>query len=258
MKLIKIDDLQSPTLEIYKTLRDNRLGKENFFIADSPKVVNTLLQTDIEFKSILATKEYYEKFADLIEPKKIPTLYVAAKELMEKIVGHKIHHNVMACGVRKQQSKVDELGDQIVMLDAVTSTQNVGSIARSTAAMGVDSLILSTRSPHPYARRALRVSMGHISKLKYSYYEDIFSMIEELKQRGYRVYGAEVTQCATALAKVKVAPKWVLLMGSEGEGLSQKIIESCDEIVTIEMAKGVRSLNVAVASSILIYKFQNP
>ncbi len=257
MKFTEITDLNIPELQIYRILRDNHFTKDNSFIADSPKVVNTLLETDIKFKSILATQEYYDEFKELISKKDIDTLYLADREVMGSITGHKIHHNVMAHGVRPDENTLDELGEKIVMLDYITSGENIGSIARCAAGMGIDSYLVSARAPHPYGRRSLRVSMGHISKLKYSVYDDIIPTIIELKKRGYKVYGAEVAPGSTPLSKVEVASKWVLLMGNEGYGLSQEVIDICDEIVTIEMAPGVRSFNVAVASSIILYKFQN-
>ena len=257
MKLIEITDFNTPELQIYKMLRGNLFDKENSFIADSPKVVNILLETDIEFNSILATKEYYDEFKELIGKKNIENLFVASKELMGTIVGHKIHHHVMAHGVRPRQCTLERLGDKIVMLDYITSAENIGSIARCAAGMGLDSYLISARAPHPYGRRALRVSMGHISKLKYSIYEDIFSTINELKKMGYRIYGAEVIEGSTPLSKVKVSKKWVLIMGNEGYGLSKEVIDICDEIVTIEMNEAVKSFNVGVASSIIMYKFQN-
>lgn len=257
MKLIHITDSNSPQLQIYKTLRDNHFTKDNSFIADSPKVVNILLETNIEFKSILATSKYYDEFKNLVSKKDIKKLYVADKTIIEKIVGHKIHHNVMAHGVRPLQSSLDELGDKIVMLDNITSSENIGSIARSLAGIGIDSYLLPKYSPHPYGRRALRVSMGHISKLKYCIYDDIFLTIKTLKNKGYKIYAAEVTKDSTPLSKVDVSSKWVLLMGNEGFGLSKQLLDLCDEVITIEMVQGVRSFNVSVATSIIIYKLQN-
>lgn len=257
MNLIEIDDSNRAVLDIYHRLRENAFEKDNSFIADSPKVVNVLLESDIEVKSILATKEYYEEFGDLIRIKKIPKLYVIDKKEMQDIVGHKIHHNCMMHGIRPKEVSLKELGDNIIMLDEITSTENVGSIARSAAAIGVGSYLLPKKSPHPYARRALRVSMGHISKLQVHVYDDVFSTLNYLKADGYKIFGAEVTQESIPLMEVDTPDKWVLLMGCEGKGLSQELIEACDEIVEIEMAENVRSLNVGVAASILMYQFKN-
>ena len=257
INLIPINETNKDELKIYNQLRENAFTKDNSFIADSPKVVNILLKTDIEVKSILATQEYYDEFSDLLTCRDISKLFVIDKKEMELIVGHKIHHNCMMHGIRPKEYALENLDDNILMLDEITSTQNVGSIARSAAALGVYSYLLPTKAPHPYSRRALRVSMGHISKLKVSIYDDIFSTINTLKNNGYKIYGAELTPNAIALSDIKVSKKWVLLMGHEGKGLSQEVIDVCDEIVSIEMAEGVRSLNVAVAASLMMYKFKN-
>lgn len=257
MNLIKVEDLSSPSLVIYRQLRDNAFTKDNSFIADSPKVVNMLLETSIEVRSILATEEYYEDFEDLIRKKEIPRLFVADKNLMQTIVGHRVHHNVMMHGIRPAETGLNDLGENIIMLDEISSTENIGSIARSAAALGVNSFCLPEQGPHPYGRRALRVSMGHISRLKVHLYHDIFSTLKALKSRGYRIFAAEVTPDSRPLMEIKIPKKWVLLMGHEGKGLSVEVLNKCDETVQIEMAPGIKSFNVGVAASILMYQFKN-
>ena len=257
MNFIPIDDLNKPALKIYSQLRDNAFTSDNSFIADSPKVVNMLLQTPIEVKSLFATKEYYEEFSELISQKDIPQLFVAEKKLMESIVGHKVHHNVMMHGIRPAQTPLDALGDNIIMLDEITSTENIGSIARSAAAMGIDSYLLPEQGPHPYGRRSLRVSMGHMSMLKTHLYSDIFSTLKRLKANGYTIFAAEVTKDSIPLCDITVPKKWVLLMGHEGKGISSEILAECDKTVQIEMVEGIKSFNVSVAASILMYQFKN-
>ena len=249
MNFIQVTNLDIPELQIYHQMRENAFKEDGSFIADSPKVVNLLLEQDIQIQSIFATQEYYNKYADLIETKEIPALYVASKELMEKIVGHTIHHSVMMHAIRPAPTPLNHLGNHIIMLDEISSTQNIGAIARSAVALGI--------RPHPYARRAVRVSMGHIGLMGYHLYEDIFETIKELKALGYRVYAAEVTEDSTPLSQVKVAVKWVLLMGHEGNGIAKEILDICDEVVTIEMEEGVKSFNVSVAASIMMYRFKH-
>ena len=257
MNFIHIDDINIPELNIYHQFRDNAFTADQSFVADSPKVVNLLLETDIKIRSILATQEYYDTYEHLIKYKDIPQLFVASKALMQDIVGHKIHHNVMMHGTRPEETPLDGLGNNIIMLDEISSTQNIGSIARSAAAIGINSYLLPTHGPHPYSRRALRVSMGHISMLRTHLYEDIKETIVTLKENGYRIYAAEVTEDSTPLSSVKVVEKWVLLMGHEGSGISDEILDLCDEVVTIEMMEGVKSFNVGVAASIIMYQFKN-
>ena len=257
MQITKVKNIDLPELKVYKTLRDNAFDNKNSFIADSPKVVNLLLQSDIEVKSILATQEYYDTYSELITNKKIDELYVADKELMQGIVGHKIHHNCMMHGVRPSQNSLMELDENILMLDNITSTENIGSIARSMAGLGVNSYLVPSTSPHPYGRRSLRVSMGYMSYLKYHIYDDIFLSIDTLKKNGYKIFAAEVSENASQLFNVEVPKKWVILMGHEGKGISQEILDVCDEVVSIEMQENVKSFNVAVAASLMMYQFKN-
>jgi len=257
MNYIPVTNLDRPELLLYRQLRDNAFTQDNSFIADSPKVINKLLESSIEVKSILATQEYYDEFKSVISTKNIPQLFLADKKLMHEIVGHKIHHNAMMHGIRPQETPLDELGDNIIMLDEISSTENIGSIARSAAALGVDSYLLPKQGPHPYGRRALRVSMGHVSMLRTHLYEDIFTTLTHLKDNGYTIFAAEVTPDSTPLAQIKIPQKWVLLMGHEGKGISKEVLQVCDEEVSIEMIEGVKSFNVSVAASILMYQFKN-
>ena len=256
MNFIHIDNINSAELAIYHQFREHAFKTDGSFVADSPKVVNLLIEEGIEVCSILATQIYYDTHTTLLAPLKDATFYVATKEQMQNIVGHKIHHNVMMHGIRPKESTLDDLGDNILMLDEISSTQNIGAIARSAAAIGIDSYLLPSYGPHPYSRRALRVSMGHIAMLKTHIYTDIKETIKRLKEKGYRIYAAEVTPDSTPLAKVKVTDKWVLLMGHEGSGLSQEVLDLCDEVVTIEMIEGVKSFNVGIAASIMMYQFK--
>jgi tRNA G18 (ribose-2'-O)-methylase SpoU len=257
MNFTVITDIHAEELTLYHQFRENAFRADGSFIADSPKVVNLLLEEDIEVKSILATQEYYDTYKALIALKDSAILYIATKEQMQNIVGHKIHHNVMMHGIRPQETALNDLGNNIIMLDEISSTQNIGSIARSAAAIGIDAYLVPTHGPHPYSRRALRVSMGHVSMLDIHLYDNIIETINTLKENGYRIYAAEVTQDSTPLASVKVTDKWVLLMGHEGSGLSKEVLAICDEVVTIEMMEGIKSFNVGVAASIMMYQFKH-
>ena len=257
MNLIPVTTLDTPELSLYREMRDNVADSIGSFIADSPKVVNMLLKSGLEVRSLLATQRYYDEYAGLISQKEIPALYVADKKMMESIVGHTLHHNVMMHGTRPAETPLNEFGSQIIMLDNITSTENIGAIARSAAALGVDSYLLPRQGPHPYGRRALRVSMGYTSHLDYHLYDDIFVTLSRLKTMGYRIFAAEVTPDAVALTDVNVPEKWVLLMGHEGKGISTEVLAECDVTVMIEMEEGVRSFNVGVAASIMMYRFKN-
>ncbi|BAF72513.1 TrmH family RNA methyltransferase [Sulfurovum sp. NBC37-1] len=257
MNFIEVNDIDLPEVQIYQRLRENAFSKDGSFIADSPKVVNLLIESGVEIKSIFAAQEYYDTYRDFLANYTIPVAYVAPKTVLEQIVGHRLHHNVMMHGVRPKESTLDALGNHIIMLDEISNTDNIGSIARSAAALDVGSLLLPRQGPHPYARRALRVSMGHIGKLKFHRYDNIKETIQKLKKMGYRIFAAEVTKDSTPLSQVRVPGKWALLMGHEQLGISDEILALCDEVVTIEMEEGIKSFNVAVAASIMMYRFKH-
>jgi tRNA G18 (ribose-2'-O)-methylase SpoU len=257
MTLTSIDDIHAPQLHIYHQFREHAFKADGSFVADSPKVVNLLLESNMEVKSILATQEYYDKHKSLLEPKTNAIFYLATKAQMQDIVGHKIHHNVMMHGLRPKDTSLDTLDKHVIMLDEISSTQNIGSIARSAAAIGINSYLLPSYGPHPYSRRALRVSMGHVSLLKTHIYSNISETILELKSYGYYIYAAEVTPDATPLNDVNVKDKWVLLMGHEGSGLSDEVLALCDEVISIEMTEGIKSFNVGVAASLILYTLKH-
>lgn len=257
MKLTTITDIELPSLQIYRHMRDNVVTKDNSFVADSPKVVSMLLETDIEVRSILATEKFYMQNQARIEEKNIPHLYVAEKSVMKEIVGHNVHHGVMMHGIRPNETPIKDMDNQIIMLENISKNENVGSIARSAAALGVGSMVLSKKSPHPFGRKALRVSMGYASQLKIARYDDLCETLQELKALGYKIYAAEVTEDATPLQEVVGSTKWVLLLGDEHVGLSKETLALCDETVMIEMAAEVKSFNVGVAGALMLYHFKH-
>ena len=257
MKKIPVKTLDIPELKIYQSFRENAFRKDGSFVADSPKVVRLLIESGIKVKSILATEAFYDEHAGWLAAYDIPIGYIAPRAVMEQIVGHRLHHNVMMHAIRPDETPLHALGERIIMLDEISKADNVGAIARSAVALGIDSYLLPAQGPHPYIRRAVRISMGHIGKLRYHRYNDIKTAITALKALGYHIFAAEVTPDSTPLSQVKVPQKWVLLMGHEELGISEDVLKLCDDVVTIEMAPEVKSFNVAIAASIMMYQLQN-
>ena len=254
MNLIQIENLDLPELQIYRKMRGNAFDADNSFVADSPKVVNMLLESDLEIHSLLATEAYYLQNRQLLEKRNIPKLFVGEKALIETIVGHTMHHNVMMHGKRPENVPLEKLGDRIIMLDALSNMENVGAIARSAAGLGVDSMLLPVAAPHPYGRRAIRVSMGYVSRLKIHRFETLEETLKQLHALGYTIYGAEATADAIPLSTLdRVPDKWVVIMGNEEAGLSSEILRQCDHTVQIEMAPGVKSFNVSIAASVIMH-----
>jgi tRNA G18 (ribose-2'-O)-methylase SpoU len=255
MKLTSIDTIDLPEVQVYRTLRGNMFDRDNSFIADSPRVVLMLLERGIVPKSILATEQFYEENKETIERYVSDTiLYVATKEVLGQIVGRNIHHHVMMHAHRPESVALEALGDWVVMLERLNNMENVGAIARSAAALRLEGYVVPASGPHPYGRRAVRVSTGHVSRLDVHLYDDAVATIRALQARGYRVYAAEVTKDSIPLSQLQDVPaKWVIVLGNEEEGVSPEVITACDEAVQIEMDPEVKSFNVSVAGAIVMH-----
>jgi tRNA G18 (ribose-2'-O)-methylase SpoU len=256
MNLIKVDELDLPELQIFKSMRDNVVNADESFIADSAKVVNLLIKNSCETRSVLAVEDYYNENADLLSNLKAQ-FYVASKDQMRCLTGFNIHHGVMMHGRRPVAVGLNELRGNIVMLDTFSKNDNVGAIARTAAAFGVQSYLVPRQGPHPYGRRALRVSMGYVSMMNYSLYDNKLETFAVLKKLSYKIIAIEADTRAQELKNFKVPEKWVVLFGNEGDGLSEEVLNSCDAIVKLDMKSGVKSLNVGAAAAVALYHFCN-
>lgn len=253
MQIIRLESIDSDALLPFRTLRDRIVSKEGLFVADSIRVSQVILASGVRPVALLCTPEIWEAHKEAFLLHDIPTLYLAEKQVTEQIVGHRLHQHCMLLAKRPAPSPHNALGDRIVAMEALASTENLGAIARSAAAFGVDALLLGTEVPHPYTRRTVRVSTGHIAMLRYHIADDFIATIKALKSEGYTIVGAEATPRAQALKDFQAPGKTVLLIGHEEYGLSEEAMALCDAIVRIEMQEGVKSLNAAVAAGIVMH-----
>ncbi|MBZ7977420.1 RNA methyltransferase [Campylobacter sp. RM12654] len=205
-------------------------------------------------------------------PEKIEEIYLAKdldKDSFRQItkLGKKIHKldfikaQAMAKGGNHQGylAKVSEYElanvnefkkfEKIVLLHELSDVGNIGSIARSAYALGFDGIIHSGNNINIEA--VMRSSAGALLELKLAFTKDILSLVNEFKQVGFSFYAANNSENAKEHNKIKYATKSVLVMGSEGNGLSSKIIKSCNEEVKITMKNNFDSLNVSNAFAIL-------
>jgi tRNA G18 (ribose-2'-O)-methylase SpoU len=253
-KVVTLDSIDRPQLRPYRTLRGNLFDRDGSFVADSPRVVGQLLESGLEFLSLLCTPEYFERERKRIEAAGVPTVYMGERKILERIVGHSIHHNVMAHLRRPADVPLENLPDRIVMLTRLNNMENVGAIARSAAALGVNGYVVPAAGPHPYGRRAIRVSTGHVTKLEVHSYGNAVETLERLRIMGYRLIAAEAIPDALPLAGYRPpAGRWALVLGNEEEGIPPEILERCDDILRIEMEPGIASFNVATAGAIVMH-----
>lgn len=257
--MILIDSLDDPRLERYRFLpgRTGNLRAGDYTIVESERVAVRLLRhqwSRYVLESALMEPEAAERLAPLLYERELPPdhLFVAPKQLLERIVGYHLHQGVFLCIRIPQQPAIEQLPLPAVMLIGVSSSTNVGAIARSAAAFGFRSLICDRTSASPWLRRSIRVSMGAVFELElYHATESTPELIDRLRRCGAQLVGAEV-DAPQVYTEFAWSTRDVLLFGSEGEGLSAEVLARCDAAVRIPMSSAVESLNVAAAAAVLL------
>ena len=272
MKLKEITSLEAPELEAYSTLTEaqlrNRLEPEKgLFIAESPKVINVALDAGFEPVSLLCEQKHIQGDASgIIErcPGDMP-VYTGSRELLAQLTGYTLTRGVL-CAMRRPKplspEEVCKEARRIVVLHGVCDTTNVGAIFRSAAALGIDALLMTRDSCDPLNRRAVRVSMGSVFLVPWTWLDaedgTPAGTVHKLRDMGF-------TTAAMALRKddvniddqqLKQTERLALIMGTEGDGLPEAVIDASDLVVKIPMHHGVDSLNVGNAAAIAFWELR--
>lgn len=267
MEITRIHTLDSPELQPYRTLRRAaehiRLG---IFVAEGEKVVRRLLESSIEVVSLLLTEGWLDDLRPAlrrISDGRVKA-WVAPKELLESIVGFPLHQGVMAVGKIPEPVKLADVirvsssPRLFVALDGLTNADNIGVIVRNCVAFGADALIVPKDSSSPYLRRAVRMSMGSVFSLPVVQVDVLAEALQELAEEfGVRVVAAHPKPDATSIEDADLNGDFCLVLGSEGTGISDKVLAVCSEKVSIPISHGTDSLNVATASGILLFEAQH-
>ena len=262
MPIIEIQSLNHPGAEIFSSLTEaqlrNRLDPERgIFIAESPKVIRVALDAGYEPKAILCeAKHITGDAADIIRRCGDIPVYTGTRELLSHLTGYTLTRGVLCAMQRKLPPQTEEIcrdTRRIAVIHGVVDTTNIGAIFRSAAALGIDAVVLTRDSCDPLNRRAVRVSMGSVFLVPWTWSED---PIKELQQLGFRTAALALTERSITLDNpiLKEEPRLALILGTEGDGLPQQTIENADYVVRIPMAHGVDSLNVAAASAVAFWE----
>jgi len=264
--MIKIERIEDVRLEPYLTLRARMKNKnlenlgvishDDIFVAESEKVVKALLQSSLPVVSILALPHYYDALNDVIANKRIPSsaTYVADEQIMMDIVGYRMHQGIMAIGQRPQSSSLQELTGPIVALNGICNAENVGAIVRCCAAFDIGALIVDKACSPPFLRRSIRVSMGTIFSMHVHTTNDLVETLTALKyDRGYTVLGAHLHGNVVDIINYRFPEKYVLVLGTEGTGLEERVVNVCDALVKVPISACVESLNVAAATAVILH-----
>ncbi len=260
---ITIKDQGDPRLEAYNSLKGKVLEREGIFIAEGEKVVKSMIESSCRIASCLTAGGAITRYKSLLNKmaKRGVPVYVAADELVEKIIGFRFHKGIMAVGYCPEKLPVSDILKRpkpplfLAALNAINDPQNVGLIVRNAAAFGAQALIVDNATYDPYYRKAVRVSMGTIFGLPVCYENDLGSSLTRLKKKyGMRIIAADPGKGAGDIAKVDLSGNICFVFGNEDKGISRSVLRIADARVRIPISKAVDSLNVASASAVCLYE----
>lgn len=262
MKIIEITSLDQPGVELFSTLTEaqlrNRLDSQRgIFIAESPKVICVALQAGYEPVALLCERRHIEGDAkDIIQQCPDIPVYTGSRELLAQLTGYTLTRGVLCAMRRKPVRPVAEVcrhARRVVVIQGVVDTTNIGAIFRSAAALGIDAVLLTRDSCDPLNRRAVRVSMGSVFLVPWTWLDAPASSLETI---GFRTAAMALTDDSIALdaPQLKAEARLAIIMGTEGDGLPPAVIAASDYVVRIPMAHGVDSLNVAAAAAVAFWE----
>lgn len=264
MPIVRIESLDHPGVAVYSTLTEaqlrNRLEPgQGIFIAESPKVIRVALQSGYEPLSLLCEEKHLQgDAADIIARCPELPVYTGPRELLARLTGYTLTRGVLCAMRRPQPRSVAEVcrdARRVVVIDGVVDTTNIGAIFRSAAALGIGGVLLTPTSCDPLNRRAVRVSMGTVFRIPWTWLD---TPIGQLRDLGFRTVAMALTDRSVPLDHPALAaePRLAIIMGTEGDGLAHDTIADADYVVRIPMAYGVDSLNVAAAAAVAFWELR--
>ena len=272
MPIVEITSLHEPGVEFFSSLTEtqlrNRLEPEKgIFIAESPKVIRVALAAGCEPVALLTERKFVEtQAAEFIAAFEDVPIYTGATELLSQLTGYALTRGVLCAMRRPAPRQVEDVCEglrRVVVLDSVVDATNIGAIFRSAAALGFEAVLLTPTCCDPLNRRAVRVSMGTVFQIPWTYLCDRpeewpMPAVQCLHGMGFRLAAMALSENAVALDDPQLAAeeKLAVVMGAEGDGLSPKTIADSDYVVKIPMAHGVDSLNVAAASAVAFWQLR--
>jgi tRNA G18 (ribose-2'-O)-methylase SpoU len=254
--LEEITDARDPRLADYMDLRDpvarRRIERDDLLIAEGVNVVRRLLTSRLDVRSVLVTPKRLSALEDDLAATAAP-IYVAAPDVVAATVGFDLHRGAVAAAGRPALLEPAALTTMrtVAILEGINDHENLGAIARSARALGVEALLLDPTCADPYYRRAVRVSMGEILHLPIARAERWPEVLTDLRRDGMAVVALTPAAEAADLLEWR-RPDWPLaiMLGAEGTGLSDAALEAADVRLRIPISGDVDSLNVGHAAAI--------
>ncbi|MEI3321351.1 MAG: RNA methyltransferase [Eubacterium sp.] len=262
--IIEITDFNSPQLDIYARMSEGQLlnrhePEKGIFIAESPKVVERALDAGCEPISMLVERKHIDGEAKpIIDRCREVPVYTAPFEVLTQLTGFKLTRGMLCAMHRPQLPNVSEVcskARRIAVLENVMNPTNVGAIFRSAAALNMDAVLLTHGCSNPLYRRAIRVSMGTVFQIPWTFLNEEKG-VSELKELGFKTAAMALTDDSVSIdnEELLTEEKLAIVLGTEGDGLAKETIADCDYTVKIPMSHGVDSLNVAAASAVAFWQ----
>lgn len=271
--VLRLTDPDDPRLVDYLHLTDVALRRRlepatGLYMAESSKVIARALEAGHRPRSFLMTQRWLPDLAGLLDDVTrrfgdVP-VYVGPPEVVEAITGFHLHRGALAAMHRPEPRSVADVlsgardgrgARRVAVFDGIVDHTNLGAGFRSAAALGVDAVLVTPECADPLYRRSIRVSMGTVFQVPWTRIDPWPAGIELLRERGFTVAALALADDAVTLdALAASAPeRLALVLGTEGDGLSRRVTAAADVVVTIPMAGGVDSLNVAAASAVAFW-----
>ena len=261
MTITPVTVADDPLLDDYRRLNDQsfrrRYEGDDIFIAEGYVAIDRLIDSGHTVRSVLLAPSRVERFeahAAQLAAAGVP-VFVAAPDVIAGVVGFDLHRGVIACAQRRPRRDLDELltgARRVAVLEGLNDAENLGAIARSARAFGLDGLVVDPTCTDPYSRRTVRVSMGEILMLPVVRL-DVGSWTgvgEGLRRAGFETWAMTPAPSATSVWDASIPDRVAVCLGAEGPGLSRRLMSSCDRLVRIPISPDVDSLNVAQAAAV--------
>ena len=270
--IIEIDDLSRSELDVFARLTEaqlrNRLEPDKgIFIAESTKVIRRALDAGCTPLSFLMERKHIEgQAAELLARCGDVPVYTADRTVLEQLTGYALTRGILCAMRRPKPLSVEELcrdARRVAVLEGIVDTTNIGAIFRSAAALHVDAVLLTPTCCDPLCRRAARVSMGTVFQVPWARIGETPADwpdrgLARLRDLGFKTAALALTNDSVPVddPALKGEEKLAILLGTEGDGLSDHTIASCDYTVLIPMSHDVDSLNVAAASAVAFWELR--
>jgi tRNA G18 (ribose-2'-O)-methylase SpoU len=254
---VQLSDAADSRLDDFRDLMsaDGGVRGRDVVIAEGVNVVARLLRSGSRPRAVVGVASKLDALATELDELQVP-VYELDKWLISDVVGFRVTRGVLASVTRPdplEPAAVLNAGRRFVVLETINDFENIGAIFRNAAAFGVDGVLLDPRCADPFYRRSVRVSMGHVFGLAWAVLDDPWPQsLGLLRERGIELLGLTPRPCAVSLRQVSVSGSWAVLLGAEGPGLTDAALAACDRLVSIPMAAGVDSLNVATAGAVAL------